>query len=127
LTRERARARSDPRGGRAARPARRSRTDAASRPARRQPRHVAGRAAHVELDQPVVTQIFLETERLILREFTEDDADNLVELDGDPDVMRFINGGRPTPRQEIEDDYLPAFLAYYQRFEGYGFWAAEEK
>ena len=72
-------------------------------------------------------QIFLETERLVLRWFTEDDVDNLVELDGDPDVMRFINGGRPTPRHEIETDVLPNFLGYYERFAGYGFWAAVEK
>src|SRR5207247_5650526 len=72
-------------------------------------------------------QIFLETERLALRRFTEDDVDNLVELDSDPDVMRFINGGRPTPRQEIESDVPPTFLDYYKRFAGYGFWAAIEK
>ncbi len=35
-------------------------------------------------------QIFLETERLVLRRFTGDDVDNLVELDSDPEVMRFI-------------------------------------
>jgi RimJ/RimL family protein N-acetyltransferase len=73
------------------------------------------------------TQIFLETERLVLRRFTEDDVENLVELDSDPDVMRFINGGRPTPREEIESEVLPAFLGYYERFAGYGFWAAVEK
>src|SRR5437764_491557 len=72
-------------------------------------------------------EIFLETERLLLRRFTEDDVDNLVELDSDPDVMRFINGGRSTPREEIGSDVLPAFLAYYERFSGYGFWAAVEK
>ncbi len=72
-------------------------------------------------------QIFLETERLVLRRFTDDDVDNLVELDSDPDVMRFINGGRPTPRHEIVSDVLPAFLDYYGRFAGYGFWAAVEK
>ena len=55
-------------------------------------------------------QIFLETDRLLLRRFTEADADNLVDLDGDPEVMRFITGGRPTPRDEIENDVLPAFL-----------------
>ena len=71
--------------------------------------------------------IFLETERLILRRFTEDDVDNLVELDSDLDVMRFINGGKPTPRAEIETDILPAFLSYYTRFAGYGFWAVIEK
>ena len=41
--------------------------------------------------------------------------------------MRFINGGRPTPRHEIVSDVLPAFLDYYGRFAGYGFWAAVEK
>ena len=71
--------------------------------------------------------IFLETERLVLRRFTEADVDNLVDLDADPDVMRFINGGKPTPRDVIRDDILPAFLGYYERFEGYGFWAAIEK
>ena len=68
-------------------------------------------------------QIFLNTERLVLRRFTGDDIDNLVELDSDPEVMRFINGGRATPRDEIENDVLPAFLGYYQRYAGYGFWA----
>ena len=71
--------------------------------------------------------IFLETERLQLRRFTDDDVENLVELDGDPEVMRFINGGRATPGTEVENEILPAFLAYYERFAGYGFWAAVEK
>jgi RimJ/RimL family protein N-acetyltransferase len=72
-------------------------------------------------------KIMLETDRLILREFTEADVDNLTALDADPDVLKYINGGTPTPREEIEQDYLPAFLSYYERFEGYGFWAAIEK
>ena len=72
-------------------------------------------------------QVFLQTQRLVLRRFTEDDSANLVELDGDPEVMRFINGGRPTPRTEIESEVLPAFLDYYERYRGYGFWAAIEK
>ena len=72
-------------------------------------------------------EIFLETEQLTLRRFTADDVDNLVELDNDREVMRYINGGRPTPREEIERDVLPAFLTYYERDNGYGFWAAVEK
>jgi RimJ/RimL family protein N-acetyltransferase len=72
-------------------------------------------------------QIFLETERLLLRRFTSDDVDALVELDSDPDVMRYINGGRPTSREEIQTQVLPAFLEYYERFAGFGFWAAVEK
>lgn len=71
--------------------------------------------------------VFLETERLLLRRFTMSDADNLVALDSDPDVMHFITGGRATSREEILTDFLPAFLRYYERFAGYGFWAAIEK
>ena len=72
-------------------------------------------------------QVFLETERLVLRRFTEDDVDLLVELDADPEVMRYINGGEPTSRAEVVDEVLPAFLDYYKRYPGYGFWAAIEK
>ena len=72
-------------------------------------------------------QVFLETDRLVLRQLTIADADNLVDLDADPDVMRFVTGGIPTSREEIQNEVLPAFLAYYQRYEGYGFWAAIEK
>jgi RimJ/RimL family protein N-acetyltransferase len=68
--------------------------------------------------------IVLETERLTLRELTRDDVDNLVELDSDPEVMRYINGGRATPREVIEREELPAFI---RRSHGYGFWAAVEK
>ncbi len=71
--------------------------------------------------------VFLETERLILRQFTTDDIDHLVELDSDPEVMFHITGGLPTSREEIETDYLPAFLDYYRRYPGYGFWAAIER
>jgi RimJ/RimL family protein N-acetyltransferase len=71
--------------------------------------------------------VFLETERLLLRRFTEDDVSNLVELDADPEVMHFVTGGRTTPREEVESDLLPAFFGHYERYAGYGFWAAIER
>jgi len=71
--------------------------------------------------------VVLETDRLVLRRFTMEDADALFELDNDPDVMRYIDGGLPASRQEIVDETLPAFLSYYDRYDGYGFWAAIEK
>ena len=73
------------------------------------------------------TGVFLESERLFLRRFTMNDADLLFELDNDPEVMRYVNGGVPVSREEIVRDFLPAFLSYYERFDGYGFWAAIEK
>jgi RimJ/RimL family protein N-acetyltransferase len=71
--------------------------------------------------------VYLETSRLLLRRFTPDDLDPVTALDSDPAVMRYINGGRPTPRDEIRDDYLPAWMSYYGRGDRYGFWAAIEK
>jgi RimJ/RimL family protein N-acetyltransferase len=72
-------------------------------------------------------EVYLRTERLVLRKFTPDDVDVLVELDSDPGVMHFVTGGVPTSRQEIVDDFLPAFLAYYDRYAGFGFWAAVDR
>ena len=71
------------------------------------------------------THIILETPRLILRQFTEDDVDNLFNLNGDPEVMRYLTGGRPTPREEIRDQMIPFHLAVYGRLDRLGTWAAE--
>lgn len=71
--------------------------------------------------------VFLETDRLILRRFTDADVDNLTDLDADPEVMFYITAGAPTPREEIEQDVLPRFLWYYDTFPGWGFYAVIEK
>lgn len=69
---------------------------------------------------------FLRTERLVLRRFTADDLDVLVELDSDPEVMRYVTGGVTGSRDDIATDVLPAFLSYYERYDGFGFWAAHD-
>lgn len=71
--------------------------------------------------------VFLETERLLLRRFTHDDVDNLYHLDSDPEVMRYVTGGATTPREVVEHVDLPAFMRYYDRADGYGFWAAIDR
>lgn len=72
-------------------------------------------------------KIFLETPRLILRQFTYDDVNNLVALDSDPDVMRYINGGIASSPEAIADKFLPYAMSYYERDECLGFWAMVEK
>lgn len=69
--------------------------------------------------------IILETPRLALRQFTEDDVDNLFDLNSDPEVMRYLTGGRPTPREEIRDQIMPFHLAIYDRLDRLGTWAAQ--
>jgi RimJ/RimL family protein N-acetyltransferase len=69
--------------------------------------------------------IILETPQLALRQFTEDDVDNLFDLNSDPEVMRYLTGGRPTPREEIRDQIVPFYLAVYDRLDRLGAWVAE--
>ncbi|MBW4609147.1 MAG: GNAT family N-acetyltransferase [Hassallia sp. WJT32-NPBG1] len=71
---------------------------------------------------------FLETERLILRQFSEEDADKLFELDSDTEVTRFVpNAGQPSNYTAIKNETLPTYFEYYQKYDGYGCWAAIEK
>ena len=69
--------------------------------------------------------VILETPRLVMRQFTEDDVDNLFNLNSDPQVMRYLTGGRPTAREEIRDRIIPFILGAYDRFDRLGTWAAE--
>ena len=71
------------------------------------------------------THIILKTARLVIRQFTEDDVDNLFSLNSDPQVMRYLTGGRPTPREEIRDRIIPFHLSAYDRLDRLGTWAAE--
>lgn len=70
--------------------------------------------------------VFLETERLVLRQFTTDDVENLFDLDSDPQVMHFITGGRGTSREYIEQTLLPYWLKFYDESPALGCWAAAD-
>jgi RimJ/RimL family protein N-acetyltransferase len=66
---------------------------------------------------------YLTTRRLVLRWLEPYDVDDLVELDSDPEVMRFLTGGRPTKRETVERNLNDGC----DRAAGYGRWAASEK
>ena len=70
-------------------------------------------------------RILLETARLRLRHFTAADADLLVELDADPEVMRYVTFGVATPRERYVETYLPRSFEIYARQPGLGYFAAE--
>ncbi|WP_303631850.1 GNAT family N-acetyltransferase [Streptomyces somaliensis] len=70
---------------------------------------------------------FLTTERLELRPFTVHDEDLLVELDADPEVMRYLTGGRPTPPETVRKEIMPGMLRRYPGTGLPGFWAARER
>jgi RimJ/RimL family protein N-acetyltransferase len=69
---------------------------------------------------------YLETERLSLRQLTEDDADRLWELDSDPAVTRYTHT-QPADREVYRHRILSTYAELYNRYPGYGYWAAIEK
>lgn len=67
--------------------------------------------------------MLLNTARLLLRPVETEDAALLVDLDSDPEVMRFVSGGPATPPAVITDSVIPRMQAQ-QREYGTGMWVA---
>ena len=67
----------------------------------------------------------LETERLRLRAFREDDLDAFAAIYADAEVMRFIGDGKVADRDGTWR-VMSLLLGHWQ-LRGYGIWAAEEK
>lgn len=72
-------------------------------------------------------KIYLETPRLVLREFTEDDAGDLFALDADPEVMRYIGPYALADVAAYRERLRTTTVPYYAEHPGYGLWAATEK
>jgi len=72
-----------------------------------------------------VDEIRLETERLILRKYRLSDFEDHFRLCADPDVMRYLVGGKPMSRLEAWRHM--AFLVGHWELLGYGYFVAEEK
>jgi RimJ/RimL family protein N-acetyltransferase len=70
---------------------------------------------------------YLKTDRLVLGDFTEADAGLIYELNSDPEVMWFLTGGEPTPREVVSGRIIPFFLSFHERGDGLGFWAARTR
>lgn len=60
---------------------------------------------------------------LDLRPLAATDLDALIDLDSDPEVLRYINGGTPCPPDVVRDHILPRMLSHAGP--GVGFFAIE--
>jgi len=65
--------------------------------------------------------------RLRFRLMGENDADLVFELDQDPEVMRFLNDGKPTPREEVDELHIPRILAFTDPVAGTGLWEMADR
>ena len=66
----------------------------------------------------------IKTKRIYLRRFAMDEADLLFQLDGDPDVMKYITLGIPRTMNEVIKESMPRILNSYQDKSGFGIFAA---
>jgi len=62
------------------------------------------------------------SERLSYRLMTSEDAQELFELDNDPAVMKFLNGGKPHSMEEIVQRWIPRMESYVNPDKGWGLW-----
>ena len=68
----------------------------------------------------------LETERLRLRDWREDDVEHLVRLGLDERFMRYLAPGGRLASREDADESLRRYRRHWEEH-GYGVWAAEER
>ena len=67
----------------------------------------------------------LESDRLILRWFREEDLSDLCRMTADPEVMKFLGDG--TPQDEMNTWRQMATYMGHWYYRGFGIWAVEEK
>ena len=67
----------------------------------------------------------LETERLRLRMFRQEDLDAYASICADPDVMRYLGDGKTLTRGEAWRQM--ALIAGHWHLRGFGLWAVEER
>jgi RimJ/RimL family protein N-acetyltransferase len=67
------------------------------------------------------------SERLSFRLMGQKDAHLLWELNQDPEVMKFINGGKPESMADISSKYLPRLKKFTDAEQGWGLWQVCDK
>ena len=72
-----------------------------------------------------MNEMTLETERLLLRMFREDDFEQYARLCSDPEVVRYLGDGKTLNRSEAWRQM--AMIIGHWELRGYGPWAVEER
>jgi len=63
------------------------------------------------------------SDRLSFQLMGKNDAQDLYDLDQDPEVMKYINGGKMTSKEDVENVFLPRIAAYTNKDKGWGIWS----
>ena len=65
--------------------------------------------------------------RLSFRLMGQEDAQALWEIDQDPEVMHYLNGGKPNSMETIKEVFLPRMKSYTDVKKGHGIWQVIDK
>jgi len=67
------------------------------------------------------------SERLKFRLMDSQDAQALWQLDQDPQVMKFLNGGKPSSMEQVHNVFIPRMEKYRNSKKGWGIWQVSNK
>jgi len=67
------------------------------------------------------------SDRLSYRLLSTNDATLFFELDQDPLVMKYINGGKPNSMEDIENLFMPRLTQFTDADKGWGMWGIFDK
>ncbi|MBC7421511.1 MAG: GNAT family N-acetyltransferase [Bdellovibrio sp.] len=70
---------------------------------------------------------YLETKRIILRQFSPQDEDALLDLDSDPEVMKYLTNGKLSNRHDIKKMMARVSALLEHSNDQFGVWVAIEK
>jgi len=62
------------------------------------------------------------SERLCFSLMTRNDSEIMFHIDQDPEVMRYINSGKMTSREDVWNIYIPRMESYTDAKKGWGLW-----
>ena len=69
----------------------------------------------------------IQSERLELSLMDAGDVDLLYQIDQDKEVMRYINGGKKTSREDVLKVFIPRMESYRNTVQGWGLWKVKLK
>jgi len=81
----------------------------------------------IEISKTTDTMQIPESERLTFRLMGAEDAQALWQIDQDPTVMKYLNGGTPSSMEQVNTVFLPRMEKYRDNVKGWGIWQVSDK
>jgi len=81
----------------------------------------------IEISKTTDTMQIPDSERLTFRLMGAEDAQALWQIDQDPTVMKYLNGGTPSSMEQVNTVFLPRMEKYRDNVKGWGIWQVSDK